>query len=254
LHRYLSLPICTYAALTGVDEAHAAKFTRTFDLPGKHAPKLNELARRVAEDAADDDILMFIDGDAFPVAPLDEWLETTLTRYPLAAVRRDENRGDRQPHPCFCVTTVGFWNEIGGDWRPGDRAWPDTDGHPVIDVGGTLYWTLEDRGIEWLPLLRSNAVDLHPVFFAVYGGVVYHHGAGFRLPTVRAASGRRRKPRGPLPSGVPGVVARGWRSAHLRWRRRAARARARGTQGVADEVFAEIRDDPDFVTKFTGAR
>ena len=32
----------------------------------------------------------------------------------------------------------------------------------------------------WLPLLRTNTNDLHPLWFAVYGHHVYHHGAGFR--------------------------------------------------------------------------
>ena len=29
--------------------------------------------------------------------------------------------GDPQPHPCFCVTTVGFWQDIGGDSDEGPQ-------------------------------------------------------------------------------------------------------------------------------------
>jgi hypothetical protein len=29
-------------------------------------------------------------------------------------------------------------------------------------------------------VLRSNRVDLDPLFFGIYGDVIYHHGAGFR--------------------------------------------------------------------------
>ncbi|HWX74567.1 MAG TPA: hypothetical protein VNZ05_04625, partial [Solirubrobacteraceae bacterium] len=32
----------------------------------------------------------------------------------------------------------------------------------------------------WTEVLRSNRKNLDPVFFAVYGDAVYHHGAGFR--------------------------------------------------------------------------
>ncbi len=42
-----------------------------------------------------------------------------LARAPLIAVRRAENNNDRQPHPCFCVTTVGAWRQLPGDWSPG---------------------------------------------------------------------------------------------------------------------------------------
>jgi hypothetical protein len=139
---------------------------------------LNELARQVAVQSDPQDVLVFVDGDAFPIAPLVPWIERTLSEHPLAAVRRTENGGDLRPHPSFCVTTVGFWNEIGGDWRP--RPWTSPTGLEFLDAGTVLLDTLAARGVDWLPLLRTNTVDLHPLWFAVYDHRVYHHGAGFR--------------------------------------------------------------------------
>lgn len=55
---------------------------------------------------------------------------------------------DRQPHPCFCLTTVGFWNLIEGDWRQG-YSWPVKSGGTATDVGGNLVGILEREGIEW---------------------------------------------------------------------------------------------------------
>ena len=95
------------------------------------------------------------------------------------AVRRDENLGDPQPHPSFCATTVGFWRDIGGDWRGGE--WVNAAGMTVCDAGGKLLHTLEERGVDWMPLLRTNTLDLHPLWFAVYGHRIYHHGAGFQV-------------------------------------------------------------------------
>jgi hypothetical protein len=190
---------------------------------------------------------MFVDGDAFPIAPLDRWLDRTLERHPLAAVRRDENNGDRQPHPCFCVTTVGFWNDIDGDWQEGTTTWLDNAGREVSDVGGALLGNLEARQVDWLPLLRSNVVDLHPLLFGVYADIVYHHGAGFRRPILRVDT-KNRDLRGTLPTGARGLVARAWRSVRLR----ARRAKASRTQALAEEVFARIQNDPDFVYEFTG--
>ncbi|MDX6507192.1 MAG: hypothetical protein QOG06_1836, partial [Gaiellaceae bacterium] len=116
--------------------------------PVVHAAKLNALAALIASAAEPTDILLFLDGDAFPVAPLDAFLEQTLARYPLAAIRRDENLGDQQPHPSFCATTVAFWTELSGDWNPG-YMWKNAAGKDVTDAGGNLLGLLRDRDAEW---------------------------------------------------------------------------------------------------------
>ena len=178
-------PFTTWASLEGItDPADRAEFDVVEDGEGMHADKLNTLAAMVADVADPDDLLVFIDGDAFPVRPIAGWLRGLLADYPLVAVRRDENQQERQPHPSFCATTVRLWKEIGGDWREGGT-WTSPGGTEVTDVGGTLYNQLLDAGIDWLPLLRSNTNDVHPLWFAVYAGHVYHHGAGFRRRVSR---------------------------------------------------------------------
>src|SRR4029077_945340 len=103
----------------------------------------------------------------------------SLAQAPLLAVRRRENAGDPQPHPCFCATTVGAWRNLAGDWS-GGHTWVNDAGERVSDVGGNLLRKLELTGTPWVEVLRSNRKDLDPIFFGIYGGVVYHHGAGFR--------------------------------------------------------------------------
>src|SRR5206468_3893574 len=134
VRRHLPADTTIWASLNGIDRGQWDKFDRPTELPGSHADKLNELARMVSREADPDDHLVFLDGDAFPIARVDEKL---LADAPLAAVRRDENLGDRQPHPCFCVTTVEFWNRVHGDWRAGFR-WKNSYGYSVTDVGGNL--------------------------------------------------------------------------------------------------------------------
>jgi hypothetical protein len=75
------------------------------------------------------------------------------------------------------------------------------DGLKHHDLGTALLEKLEARGIRWHPILRSNAWNPHPVWFGVYGGIIYHHGAGFR----RSLSLRvlERTERRPLPAWVP---------------------------------------------------
>ena len=160
---------------------HAAKFAYASDLPIRsHEWKLNLLGDLIcAGDRDPEELIVFIDGDAFPIAPLTPYLRERLAAAPLIAVRRDENNGDRQPHPSFCATTVGFWREIGGDWRRGPT-WRNPQGEEVTDVGASLLQILDERGVDWQPMLRTNRRDLHPLMFGVYDDVVYHHGGAFR--------------------------------------------------------------------------
>lgn len=246
----------TWAAVDGIPAADAAAFDTALDLEGSHPEKLNELARRIAEVADPDDLLLFVDGDAFPIAPVDA---SVLGGLPLAAVRRDENLGDPQPHPCFCLTTVGYWTAIGGDWRRG-HTWTNTAGETVSDTGGNLLGILEARGDAWRPLLRTNRVDLHPLWFAVYGDVAYHHGAGFRDRVARVTTteardrARSAATRTVIPAGIPllGRAERSlrYRAAMRRYEREVA-AGAEADRALAEEVFEALRVDDDFARRFT---
>ena len=92
---------------------------------------------------------MFLDGDAFPIADPIGLIEDGLAKAPLVAVRRAENVGDPQPHPCFCVTTVGTWRRLPGDWS-GGYTWPGHQGKLVTDVGGNLLRALELAELDWV--------------------------------------------------------------------------------------------------------
>lgn len=183
----ISLPFKVYAFLNSLPRDHRGKYfySSTEDIRS-HAVKLNLLADMAAFHATDhDDWLLFIDGDAFPIQDVVAYAGDKLKKYPLIAVRRAENNGDIQPHPSFCLTTVKFWKEIGGDWKAGGR-WSDANGESVTDVGGNLLSILNEKRVDWFPMRRSNRTDLHPLWFGLYDDVIYHHGAGFRDPCSRA--------------------------------------------------------------------
>ncbi len=235
LERFAAREYLVYAFLNGIDESYDARFHFVSRSAGRHAEKLNLLAERVGAEAADDDLLVFLDGDAFPVAELAPRLDEMLARRPLVAIRRDENLGEPQPHPSFCATTVGFWKEIGGDWSPGHR-WQTTAGKMVTDVGGNLLGELERRGIEWEPLLRTNVRNLHPLWFGVYENLVYHHGAGFRRPMSRVD-----KEQVHHPSRVPVV-----RRLEYEWSKLQKWRRMRESERLSDLVFARLQSDDDF--------
>jgi hypothetical protein len=185
--RHIKSSYRVYAWLNNVSPDRRADFHYFCSEPVKpHAVKLNILGDIICASArADDDVVVFIDGDAFPVADIDSFIAEKLRAHALIAVRRDENNGDLQPHPSFCATTVGFWRALKGDWKAGYK-WPDKDGKWVTDVGGNLLKQLIDGRIDWYSLLRSNKHNYHPLFFGIYDGVLYHHGAGFRNALSRA--------------------------------------------------------------------
>jgi hypothetical protein len=185
LRRHISVPFQSWASLEGIDPSEGRHFDRVVEQLGSHAGKLNHLAMEICEQAKDDDLLMFLDGDAFPIADPMELIEDGLSKAALIAVRRAENVEQPQPHPCFCVTTVGTWRSLPGDWSAGP-IWPGGQGWEVTDVGSLLMRKLELAGLSWVELLRSNRHDIDPLYFAVYGGVVYHHGAGFRAENLSA--------------------------------------------------------------------
>jgi hypothetical protein len=186
------------------------------------------------------------------------------------AVQRRENCEDLRPHPSFCATTVGFWKELGCDWTPED--WTTPTGHLFTDAGGRLAKLLEAQGIEWLPLVRSNTRNPHPLWYAVYGHRVYHHGAGFRDRVSKVDQVKRpalykvNSSWDGLSVGQMSMVVRKDPSVLKRVRlrhfvelgkatrrtvlRRFTRWFAAKAQSESDEVFSKIEGDPGFYREF----
>ncbi|HMD51846.1 MAG TPA: hypothetical protein VKG62_03970, partial [Solirubrobacteraceae bacterium] len=193
LREHIHVPYQTWSSLEGIDPSYSSYFDRIVVQRGLHSAKLNHLAMELSQEASDEDLLMFLDGDAFPIADPMPLIDDGLSRAPLLAVRRAENVNEPQPHPCFCVTTVGTWRTLPGDWTAG-YTWTGARGRPTSDVGGNLLRRLELSSTPWVEVLRSNRRNLHPLNFAVYGDTIYHHGAGFRTgeltPVDRAGAPR----------------------------------------------------------------
>jgi len=152
-----------------------------------HLLKLNALTENVVwdDDTKDDDILIFMDSDAFPVNDVNDYVVEKLSKYPLLAVYRPENGGDVIPHPSFTCSTVAFWKEHNLDWggiRGGELG--------TKDPGGKLYQYLLKNNIEWYRMRRTKSLTKHEVFFTIYDNLVYHHGAGSRKKNSSCRGGR----------------------------------------------------------------
>jgi hypothetical protein len=258
LRRHICAPFRIYAFLNSLPADHRAKYyySSTEDIQS-HAIKLNLLADMVALHSTDQsDWLVFLDGDAFPIGDVVPYAQAKLKDYPLLAIQRRENGGDIQPHPSFCLTTVGFWKEIAGDWKEGFE-WQNRSGQWVTDPGGNLLRILNDNGIPWHPMLRSNRVDLHPVWFGIYDDLIYHHGAGFRRPIARIDQWHAKNEMAELPlhhrlyhrfySALPQRLMRSLKEPYNPIMRRAEQNTA-----LSKQVFQLITTDPDFYRSFQG--
>lgn len=238
LEKHVAGPFRVYACLDEIDGDFSKRFYYTVSMEKtRHPDKLNLLAELIVGEAKGDDLIVFLDGDAFPIASFEPAVEQMLSENPLAAVRRDENLGDPQPHPSFCVSSVGFWQEIGGDWSRG-QTWLNAEGETVNDPGGKLLKALVDRDIGWTPVLRTNTTDLHPIMFGVYGDLIYHHGAGFRLPLTRSEL-----------TDIPGASElAGSKPGTPEYSRylEVTKAKREENGRLSEEIFAKIRSDDDF--------
>ena len=186
LQKYIKEDFQVYAFLNGVKKKHAKKFYYSSQEEiNEHDIKLNILADIIQFSSGnEEDIIMFLDGDAFPIANIIDFAHDKLEKYPLLAIQRRENHlGGLLPHPSFCITTIKFWKSINGNW--GKAYIGKFLGKKIHEVGGHLEEILQNNKQIWYPMLRSNIKNIHPLWYGIYDDVIYHHGAGFRMPTSR---------------------------------------------------------------------
>ena len=144
-----------------------------------HWTKLNNLTRKVVNngDTKDDDILIWIDCDAFPVADVNDFIETKLKEFEFFAINRKELNNSVIPHPSFAGCKVKFWKKHNLSWEGIPHARIGKETH---DTGGKIYEMLTKNKIDWYKLNLSHTLTPHQYYFVVYDSLIYHHGAGTR--------------------------------------------------------------------------
>ena len=171
-----------YCGYTKFNPPNLGENNRNIDLNQTtlhHAGRLNHMFNNVVKkEGNDEDILIFMDSDTFPI--VGNWVDVIVKNLkinPITAIQRKENsaaglgcKPELHPHICFFSTTIGFWVKnnltIGGV--------PNT----AYNIG---EW-LKANNLDFTKILRSNAIDLHPLYFGVYENILYHHGSGNRIP------------------------------------------------------------------------
>jgi hypothetical protein len=215
----------------------------------RHASKLNILADLACFDSSDEnDILIFLDGDAFPIKEYMQVVRNSLISNTLLAVQRKENLGDIQPHPCFCAIHVKDWIKIKGDWNPGGMHWQDVNGKKITDLGGIVLKKLNEKSLSWDKLLRTNKINPHPLHYGIYGDMVYHHGAGFRNPATRTDLNiaNRNKVKTSLYKLLEKIIPHHINKKFFRPMNKVVKKNLK----MSEKVFSYITEDPDFFNYF----
>lgn len=168
-----------WAFLDRIKDGNAQKNKEMYHFFGEsskinHLEKLDMLAEMIFREAKDEDVILFMDGDAWPIAPMGETISECLSTYALGAVVRKENN-EKHAHPSFCFAKVELWKKLEIKWQGG------TIGENKYDVTYPMA-ILRNNNKEWQRFNRTGGLSNHEVFFSIYGEKIYHHGAGFRIP------------------------------------------------------------------------
>jgi len=141
-----------------------------------HGAKIDVLSRMLLAVSEPMDIIGFMDGDAFPVAPVLSLLQLAH-KYGLVAIRRDEC-DESFPHVAFLLARADVWRRF---WTP--NLWRRQS---IVE---RQTRRLARIAPDWVALTRVAGTRHHPVFWSGYGvtpnkPLIYHHGAGFRQPRL----------------------------------------------------------------------
>ena len=156
------------------------------ELGNEHVFQMEWMYDECVKDKMDSqDIIVFMDNDAFPCDPA--WIDilqeslVVENRQGICVIDRG-NRGIAQPDEywplpdlCFFGTTKSARSEYDlkfGIFHPTHQ----NPGMGMLDRMKVAH----QNGARWGILERTNIFNSHKVMFGVYGGMIYHQGAGTR--------------------------------------------------------------------------
>ena len=126
LDAYVDVPSTRIFGMCGVRSSAFSPNETIIEYAGDHSIALDKLAGAALEQAHDDDFLLFLDSDAFPISPVSKMLKNIGE---MAAVQRLENLGDQQPHPCFTLVTARTFRNLGARLRVLESVWGEQCDH-----------------------------------------------------------------------------------------------------------------------------
>jgi len=146
-------------------------------LERSHPSALDYLARKVAGEF---DYIVTLDNDSFPVS--DDWLHVLVGECEQGAALTGVHRNEMAPEIAPFIHVSGLCvrpaDLFALNVSFGEGAQPEIEHNQ--DVGQQITYAFTQQGRTIAALERSNALNVHFLMGAIYGDVIYHHGAGSR--------------------------------------------------------------------------
>ena len=194
--KHIKVPYKSYAIFSHMDEKVYDKHKDKYDYfevreKGKHIYKggnyhLTDGNRHIIpvikRNMAKNDIIIRIDSDAFFINDVDDNFIDKVRKNKFTAMHEPQHEWDlnnRTPHPAF-YCFLGKYLDEGLDYNLGEMIEDENNNW----WGGVESW-MSINSIDWKPLSRTNKVNLHPIYFGIYGDLIYHHWAGSRKMITR---------------------------------------------------------------------
>jgi hypothetical protein len=148
------------------------------NVPNEHYLQMMYLYDKVTKDIAQpNDIVAFLDGDAFPIcAGWVDKLKKYMSEYNMACIYRYEDRGYQDVDGYWPAPHLSFsaFNKRIKDIY--DLRWELTGDH----FAHTIVDKIRNNGLKVKELKRTNVYNAHNVMFGVYDDMIYHNGSGTR--------------------------------------------------------------------------
>lgn len=150
---------------------------------GEHSHYLDQLVDHAFKDGCS--CVTTFDMDSWPISKgWDVHYGRFLTpSMPVIAMRRAEV-GDEFPNPAFTMVDQGFWR-VGQTsfafFNPRCR-YKDRGILARVHSGAGILAELKESDRTYLPLVRTNQWNPHPVMCGIYDHRIFHFGAGSREP------------------------------------------------------------------------
>jgi hypothetical protein len=191
LKKYVSEEYKVYTRLGENYEVHKDKFDGALDGQGHWTESMGLLLKFIHKNAKSGDKVLLLDSDAFPIAPISNFLDEKIKEYPFVSCQEPEHEWDNTrkiPHPMFMMFDAKHILE--GDIESYLNTKMD-DGTGTW-WGGLIQW-LNKNNYKYYPIERSNKTNLHPLYFGIYEDLIYHHWAGSRKMITRPDRRRAQK-------------------------------------------------------------
>ena len=225
LKKYINEPYKIYTRLGENFEQHKGKFDGAIEGQGHWTASMKLLLNFIKENAQPEDKVLLLDSDAFPIAPITDFLDTKLKTYPFIACQEPQHEWDttyKIPHPMFMLfkakhilqEDLGYY--LSNIIQDKNNNW----------WGGVIKW-MEKNNYDYYPITRSNKINLHPLYFGVYENLIYHHWAGSRT-----------------------MITRQDRIKHKQSKDLSLEAIAEKNHQMSDRVFKQITDEQDVIMNY----